>query len=176
MLNYDYGREVKYDILKESSIDISLIEDFSCGNEQIDIEIKNRIINGISEYVVDTESNKLIAYINYEASGLFLKHQKEQITKSALKINLFALDEEYQHLVYDEYDEDFKLSDKVFCDFLKRFRDISDNTLFFEYIILYSVPKAVSFYQRNGFKSFVEYMDKEKYRFLDGCTPMYIEI
>ena len=44
------------------------------------------------------------------------------------------------------------------------------------HIVLYSVPEAVTFYQRHGFGSFVELMEMPSNRFIEGCIPMYLNL
>ena len=43
-------------------------------------------------------------------------------------------------------------------------------------IILYSVPDAVKFYERSGFKPFENYMLQSNERYLEGCIPMYFDL
>lgn len=42
--------------------------------------------------------------------------------------------------------------------------------------IYYSVEDAIKFYTRLGFCDFAEFFEADKYRYIDGCKPMYIEI
>ena len=176
---YSYGNEVKYKITDLSSVDEKLIEDFSCGNDEIDKVIKNRnSIEGTVKLVVDEEKECLIAFISYQASGIRLCYCNDAITKPALQINYFAMDSRYQHLPYGNSEEDdkYNLSDDIFCRFLNIFGNISDEHLYFEYIILYSVPNAKNFYKRNSFEAFNIYMSPDRYNYLDGCSPMFMLI
>lgn len=178
---YSYGKQVKYSVIDLSSVDEKLIEDFSCGNNEIDRIIKNKNSpESTIKLVMDDKKKCLIGFIAYQASGIRLYYENTAITKPALQINYFAIDSRYQHLQYDNH-EDFQenkynLSDEIFCEFLKLFRKISEEFLYFEYIILYSVPNAKNFYIRNFFEEFNTYMSPDKYRYLDGCLPMYMSI
>lgn len=177
---YSYGKEVKYSIIDLSSVDEKLIGGFSCGNDEIDKVIKNKNSSECTiRLVVDDEKECVIGFIAYQASGIRLCYEDTTITKSALQINYFAMDSNYQHLPYDNnnsQDDKYNLSDEIFCEFLKLFREISEKFLYFEYIILYSVKNAKTFYIRNYFEEFNMYMNPDKYRYLDGCLPMYIPI
>ena len=178
---YSYGKEIKYSIKDLSSVDEKLIEGFSCGNNEIDKVIKSRnSLEYTVKLVIDDEKECLIGFIAYQASGIRLYYENTAVTKPALQINYFAMDSHYQHLPYDNseelQDDKYNLSDAIFCDFLKLFRNISDKHLYFEYIILYSVPNAKNFYIRNCFEEFNVYMSPDKYRYLDGCLPMYMSI
>ena len=177
---YSYGNEVKYKITDLSSVNEKLIEDFSCGIDDIDKVIKNKdAIDCTLKLVVDEEKEYLIGFIAYQASGIRSCYENAAVTKPALQINYFAIDSHYQHLKYDDSEDPedkYNLSDDIFCKFLDMFRDISDKYLYFEYIILYSVPSAKNFYVRNFFKEFNAYMSPDNYRYLDGCLPMYMPI
>lgn len=176
---YKYGKDIKYSIEDLFSIDDKLIENFSCGNTEIDKVLKDESsMEYTVKVVVDTERNCLIGFIAYQASGIRLHYKNTYITKSALQVNYFAIDTQYQHLPYDELDNEdkYNFSDEIFCQFLKLFREISDKYLYFEYIILYSVPNARNFYLRNCFEDFNIYMNPDNYRYLDGCMPMFATV
>ncbi|MBQ8134318.1 MAG: hypothetical protein IJ192_07945 [Clostridia bacterium] len=144
---YSYGEEIEYEIVERSSLTPKMIEDFSCGNEVIDYDLKENI-EETSKYVVDINNQNLIGFISYQASGVPMVYESNRITKPALLINLFAIDKKYQHLQFEEnQDYKFTFSDEIFCKFLAMFRDISDEYLYFEYIILYSVPLAQNYKQ-----------------------------
>ena len=179
---YSFGNEIKYDIVEQSSINKKIIEDFSCGNEDIDKAIKNPNSNYKYKYFIDTELCKIIGFVAYCTSGIQFHYGKDIVTKSALEIGYFALDEYYQHIPYDKKDsKNFKLSDFLFCEMLAMFRTLSDTTIPFEYIKLFSVKKAVKFYKRNYFEEFNEFEHKsyityDKHNYIDGCTPMFLTL
>ena len=43
-------------------------------------------------------------------------------------------------------------------------------------VILYAVPKAKNFYEKNGFTVFPPFMLQSESRFLEGCIPMYLDL
>ena len=81
--------------------------------------------------------------------------ENDSITYPAAEIKYFAIDKTYQH---KSYDDDFKFSDLMLCEVLKKLIEISEEAISFDYILLYSVPEAVNFYKRNGFCEFTEFM------------------
>lgn len=175
---YVFGENVKYSIKNGlSSVDYSLIEDFSCGNLEIDNAIKRKNLDTYTvKVIIDNNRNCMIGFIAYQASGITLSYENTVITKPALQVGYFAIDSKYQHLPYidEKTDDRYNLSDHIFNNFLKHFRKISEKILYLDYIILYSVPDAKSFYLRNCFEDFSCYMNSDKYPYLEGCSAMYM--
>ena len=68
------------------------------------------------------------------------------------------------------------LSDMLFSDIISYIYDFTDNQCGADKIILYSVPNAKNFYQRNGFCEFQEFMKPSTSWFTDGCIPMYMDL
>ena len=164
--------DIKYSFEKISSIDIELIEEFSCGSYELDKKLAEMKVNdeGTTVIFFDETNNQIIGYCTYSTSGLKKSYQNDSITYHAAEIKYFAIDENYQH---KSYDEDFNFSDLMLCEIMKRLLEISENVISFDYILLYSVPDAVSFYERNGFSKFDEFMEKDSYIYIDGCVPMF---
>ena len=52
--------------------------------------------------------------------------------------------------------------------------DIAQNVVGAQVAILYSVPSASTFYERNGFEPFHSSMTQDKDPFLEDCLPMYM--
>ena len=61
-------------------------------------------------------------------------------------------------------------------EFMYKCSEIAENIIAARYIILYSVEDAIKFYTHLGFCDFAEFFEADKYRYIDGCKPMYIEI
>lgn len=173
---YMYGDEIDYSIVEKSSITKEMIEDFSCGNTTIDNVLKNDTEYS-SLFAVDNKENKIISFIVYLASGIPMQYGSTHITRSAVLIDIFAVDIKYQHLPF-ELNQEYKynLSDEIFCKFLMQLRKISEEYLYFEFVTLYSVPNAKGFYKRNCFEEFNTYMIPDKYSYLDGCIPMFMSL
>lgn len=73
-------------------------------------------------------------------------------------------------------DEHYYISDEIFANVVKKISDIAATIVGANKIVLYAVPSALGFYERNGFSSFLEYMEPDHTAYLDGCIPMYLDI
>lgn len=168
----------EYEMLPLSSINDKLIEEFSCGNNELDnklFKMKNSNDKLTTIGLVECYKNTkhLVGYCTYTASGISCTNSYDKITFSAAEIKYFAIDEKYQHMYYDK---EYKFSDFLLDNIIKHFYDISDNIISFDYIILYSVPTAVSFYKRANFYEFAEFMKRDSYIYIEDCIPMYYKM
>lgn len=98
-------------------------------------------------------------------------YENDSITYPAAEIKYFAIDKTYQH---KSYDDDFKFSDLMLCEVLKKLIEISEEAISFDYILLYSVPEAVNFYKRNGFCEFTEFMKRILTTILTGVFRCFL--
>ena len=177
--------EIKYSINEISSVNDRLIEEFSCGNMVIDNCLKKaRVSAGATLVVIDEIAGHIVAFCTYTTSGLskmvsdYVNNKciKYRVTYPAAEIKYFAVDEKYQHMSYDNEDDNYKISDHFLCEIIRRLSVISDKIIYFEYVILYSVPDAVSFYKRNNFEEFTEYMEHDAHYHIENCTPMFLAL
>lgn len=172
------GKDIKYKICLRSPDDIPL-GDFTCGKEKIDKIIRNNALANCVTYLVKNQpGDKIIAYCSLSCSGIHQQIGNIIQVYSAIEIKCFAVLDKLHKLPYDNDDEHFYFSDKILCEMVNICRDISENQVGAGCIVLYSVPEALNFYQRNNFKSFDEYALKfrENIRFLDGCTPLFLDL
>ncbi len=174
-MGFEKVENSEYCFKEISSVNIELIEDFSCCSIELDKKLlqMKKHNEGITIVLIDNINNCIIGYCTYTTSGLKIGDQNYNITYPASEIKFFAIDEKYQHKEYDEY---FKISDLMLCEIIKRLFEISEDIIYFEYVLLYSVPNAVSFYERNGFRKFSEYMVSDSYMYIDGCIPMFLTL
>ena len=156
-MGFEEVKKFKYKFKRISSINIELIEEFSCGLEELDKKLIQMKENdeGTTFVFLDETNGQIIGYCTYCASGLKKAYENDSITYPAAEIKYFAIDKTYQH---KSYDDDFKFSDLMLCE------------------VLYSVPEAVNFYKRNGFCEFTEFMKKDSYNYIDGCIPMFFTL
>lgn len=171
---YTYGEEVNYTIEKNKSY----TDNFDCGNEEINNYLKNKAIEddiGLTYLVID-KFNTVVGYCTIACSGITHKYQNNIRTIPSIEIRYFAIDSKLQKLQYDKTDKHYYFSDYVMSEFMYKCSEIAGNIIAARYIILYSVENAVKFYTRLGFCDFVEFFEPNKYRYIDGCKPMYIEI
>ena len=174
-MGFEEVNKSKYKFKRISSVDIELIEEFSCGSDELDKKLKDMKKNdeGTTFVFLDETNGQIIGYCTYCASSLKKSYENDSVTYPAAEIKYFAIDKVYQH---KSYDEDFNFSDLMLCEILKKLIEISEETISFDYILLYSVPDAVSFYKRNGFLEFTEFMKKDSYTYIDGCIPMFFTL
>lgn len=165
-------RIINYSFERISAIDINLVADFSCGRDALDDKLKQMREDdeGTTYVLIDHDNNKIIGYCTYTTSGLRLSYEKDTITKPATEIKYFAISKDYQH---KSYKDDFNFSDYMICQIIKHLIEISEETISFQYILLYSVPEAVNFYKKNGFFLFKQFMSGDTYNYIDGCIPMF---
>lgn len=175
MVQYGKDIEVSLEMLEERQ---PLHMDFSCGNEQIDQYLHNRATEdntGVTYLYVDKKASRVIAFCTLTCSAIFTATVEEKYSSliPAIEINFFATDENYQHLPYDDT-EGGSLSDYILDDMIVRIQEIAEKQVGASAIVLYSVPEAITFYERHGFASFGDFMFGDEGYFVDGCEPMYM--
>lgn len=165
----------------------NLVKGFYCGNETLDMFIiedalyDDNTLTYLLTYVKD-DTELLFAYFSISASGVSQKDNTEtqQFNISAVEINNFALNKEYQHLYWNEKYKKLKikfyLSDILFNMVLEYIMTKVATVVGVSCITLYSVPEAESLYRRNNFCSFEDYMIPYNKRYLDGCIPLYLKL
>lgn len=67
---------------------------------------------------------------------------------------MFAIDERYQHLPYSAEKEDGTFSDYIFRFVISKIYEFTEEICGADKVILYAVPKAKNFYEKNGFTVF----------------------
>jgi hypothetical protein len=176
---YTYGNEIDYSIERLTEQNYYYVENFKCGNSEINNYLVNKALSdefGITYLIVDKKDSVAIGYCTMCCSGITHKYQNNIRTLPAIEIRYFAITHRLHKLLYDCSDDHYYFSDHIMANFMYKCSEISETILAAKYIILYSVKKAVNFYERLGFYDFTEYFEADTYRYLDGCKPMYIEI
>lgn len=176
---YQYGREINYSIIKLSPDNEKLLGDFTCGNKSIDHYIHHdclRDSNNICYLCINDDTRTIIGFATLSCSGIHYKVDNISQTLPAIQISYFAIGNEYQKLIYDEEDEHFYFSDKFFGEILIKCREITETHIGAQYLVLYSVPAARHFYERNFCTDYTEYMVRDNYPYLKDCIPMYYEL
>ena len=118
-MGFEEVKKFKYKFKRISSINIELIEEFSCGLEELDKKLIQMKENdeGTTFVFLDETNGQIIGYCTYCASGLKKAYENDSITYPAAEIKYFAIDKTYQH---KSYDDDFKFSDLMLCEVLKK--------------------------------------------------------
>lgn len=188
---YSYGEEISYDYQLIMPGDFSDLQAFSCGNKKLDYFIHNELIsNGkvndeesLPFKVIDTSTGKIIGVVSLAASGIIFQVDNYIQVLPSIKIDVFAIDKEYQKLHYnqeskgsDDPDEHFYFSDDVMGTFISHCRNIAEKQAVAHYIVLYADKDAKRFYERNMFEDFSKFMVKEKNMEIEANDPMYMKI
>lgn len=188
---YKYGEEISYsfDLLKVEDYDS--LQPFECTNERLDKHIKHDVIkdnsivdeDGLYFKFVDTNRNKIIAIVSLASSGIMYKVGNYTHVLPAIKIDVLAVDKEYQKLHYNEESKNdlepnnhYYFSDDIIGTIISHCREISEKYALADYVILYADKKAYRYYERNGFLDYSEYMIRENNQEVKKNIPMYLEL
>lgn len=180
-----YGNDYALSFHKVGQKDAELLSKFKCEYPAICHFIQEESIddnNCVSYIFVDDTDNVIIGFCSICCSGILVSDKDEKgepFTTSipSVKIEYFAVDEEYRGIKLSEDSDRYETLSKAFMIFIKNhIRIFALNTCGAAHICLYSVPMAINFYKRCGFEPFEEYMIRDGFPFLDGCTPMFCEI
>lgn len=184
---YDYGCNVKLRIEKMALSAKDLVDSFNCGNDNINelVQMDSFEPHTVTYLYIDDLRETLVAYASIACSGILVddadssndeqSFTSESSIMSAVEIEYFAIDQEYQSLQFEENGESkLTLSYYVFMDMLECIRDISENVVGARAIVLYAVPDAVHFYQKCGFNLLPAKFSGRTDDFVDGCVPMFI--
>lgn len=130
-MGFEEVKKFKYKFKRISSINIELIEEFSCGLEELDKKLIQMKENdeGTTFVFLNETNGQIIGYCTYCASGLKKAYENDSITYPAAEIKYFAIDKTYQH---KSYDDDFKFSDLMLCEVLKKLIEISEEAISFD--------------------------------------------
>lgn len=133
-----FGEDISYSFSLVVADDLNNLQLFSCGNSQLDYHIHNDIIkngqiideDGLYFKFVDDETDKIVAVTSVAASGII--YEVDLYTKlfPSFKIDVLAIDKEYQKLHYNEETklekEHFYFSDEILGDIICHCKHISE--------------------------------------------------
>ena len=143
-------------------------ENFDCGFEVFNVYLKHKFLDdkAVIHYIIDSESDDLIAYFSLVASCIFVSGSKNSNIIPAIELKMFAIDKNYRNL---------NLSSRFLEDITYVVKKYSLECVGAGALILYSVPaeKVVQIYEDNGFKKMPENFSMYKSQFNEGCVPMY---
>lgn len=186
-----YGEDISFDFDLLKVEDYENLQPFTCGNKQLDNHIHNDVIrngeivdeDGLYFVCKDQNTKKIIAVVSLAASGIVFELTNYMHVLPAVKIDVLAVDTEYQKMHYDivsessENPEDhYYFSDEVMGEIIRHCRDFSATKALANYIVLYADVKAHRYYERNGFIDFAEYMIKENNQEVNENIPMFYKL
>ena len=164
-----------------SKVDIESLQSFNSTNEAIDDYFKKEAKSDTTSksFVVLNKREDMPSIIGTYSlccSGYVYQFRDRIYINPAVEVKYFAINEYYQDAQHDD-DVDFGcLSSNIFSIVIGNIINFTDNYCGANKIILYAVPDAVKFYKRMGFKPFEDYMLKTNERYLEGCSPMYLDL
>lgn len=177
-----YGQDYSIDIIVLSKDNKHYVENFSCGNYAIDEYFKKESFTdntSVTYMFIDKDADQLIACVTVACSAIFTESDaQEQFSTllSAMEVKYLAVNEDYQHIPYKENTTRPSLSDYMFDYMIDYLWEMSHSQIGAAKIVLYSVPQAVNFYKRHGFKLFGETMYGDTGYYVEGCEPMYYDL
>ena len=175
-----FGKDIEFETIQFTKQVKDLAKDFNCGNEVLNEYLQKTACDdtqAVTFVIRDTKNNNIMCYYSISCSGFIVElAQKQYMIYPAVEIKMFAIDEKYQHIPISEDSDEGNLSDILFASVICRINEFTENQCGADKIILYSVEQAKTFYERNGFKCFEDYMLQSTSRFLDGCIPMYYSL
>ena len=174
---YKYGEEISYSFELVGVGDYDSLQLFECTNERLDRHIREDIIqnnvvmneDGLYFKFVDTYRDKIISIVSLASSGIIYKVDNYTHVLPAIKIDVLAVDKEYQKLHY-------YFSDEIIGVVISHCRKISEEYALADYVILYADKKAYRYYERNGFLDYSEFMIRENNQEVSKNIPMYLEL
>ncbi len=147
------------------------IENFNCGDTQM-----NELLKEINSHHCTTKllmyNDEIIAYIAYRCHSIKLLENDDDEVFPAIEIHGFAVSKKYQS---KKLSNKLTISHNFLIMMLKNFKDISNNIIKANYIVLHSVPKAVNFYKKVGFQR-TENHEVLNDSFNDDCIPMIMKL
>lgn len=156
-----------------------LMDDFSCGNEEIDNFFKKEAVHSCSQTThifVDADSDTVVAAVSLSCSALVILYDEGTACdcSPSVEITYFAVDSRYQKTPAPGDIGEGNISDIMMAQVFSLIYDFTDSTCAAENIILYSTPKAIHFYERNRFvRADTSQFWRKHSAYLDGCTFMY---
>lgn len=179
--NNRFGQDITLDCRRIRPSLMHTLRDFSCGNDTLDTFFKEKAADSEREVTylfIDTATNRTAAAVSLSCSALLIG-ENNFINESvpSVEITYFGVDREYQKMQYSEVREDGYFSDMIMDSVIQIISDFSVEHCGATYILLFSTPEAVHFYQRNRFvRAEAELIMQRNTRFLEGCIQMYLEL
>lgn len=190
-VKYLYGEEVKYDHDLLKLEDFKSLQAFSCENKKLDNYIHHELIrnnyidteDGLPFKVWNKDTGEIIAVFSLASSGILAEIGNYTHILPAIKIDIFAVDINYQKMHMDEYSKNDPdpnyhcyLSDDILSKVIQRCKNISEKEAIAQYIVLYADKNARRFYERNLFNDFSKFMKKENNMEIAKNDPMYLKL
>ena len=142
------------------------ISDFDSGHEVFDDYLRRQYDGSAIHYIVETETDRLIAYFSLVASALMTGDPASLNAASAIELKMFALDKRFQGT---------GIAPVLLEAVIDMISFYASEYVGAEFITLYSVPidHVARLYERNGFQRVEGALTAFKSDFTEGCIPMF---
>jgi len=142
------------------------VSGFESGHYVFDKYLCNSNDSAVIHYIMDANTDKIIAYFSLIASALLYGDPNDLNAISAVELKMFALDKNYQGL---------GLSPILLEAIIKTIEHYTNNFIGADAILLYSVPVpyVIGLYESNGFQQVEGSLTAFRSEFTEGCVPMY---
>lgn len=155
-----------------------LLGKFGCENESINSYFKKKALkddDATSFCFLTDDEETIIALSSLSCSAIIIESEKNLHLVPAVEVKMFAVNKEFQHKSMGmEIDETINWSTYCFDKLIGHINQFTEKHCGASRMVLYSVPRAVTFYERIGFKHFEGLMRPQDKTYLEECCPMYM--
>ena len=171
-------RRIEFEYIPLTQENKDLLNDFSCGNDELDKAFRQDCINdtsSVTNLVVDKENNKVICVYSLNCASIIGCNEGKHYPRSAVEIKYFAMNIDYQDIKSDDEDEGC-LSSAILYDINAKIFLFTENFCGAEFIFLYSTPEGEPFYRKCQFDDFPIEILRNNDPYLEGCIPLCLKI
>ena len=172
---------VSIDFLKLTPDTEDYLQNFQCGNPNIDRYFREEALNdeNSSTYIfVDQNTDTLLACVSLCCTGIiFLSPSNFSIvehTVPAYEIAYFATNQQFQGQLFNG--SGITISEKIMHIVINFINSECCSLVNASKIVLYSVPEAVHFYEKCSFYSIESYMLRSNDPVVQNCIPMAFDL
>ena len=185
MSNQKYGSDINISFRKATRQDSSLLNKFDCGNDSINQYIYNDSLKygkDVPYIFIDDDTGNVIAFCSIGCNGISVIKQDLEgflynTSLHAIEIDFYAVNIHYQNMPYEKTSGQHEtLSQALFSFMLDYVAKIAREYVGATHCCLYSVPEAVTFYQRCGFINFQSFMMRDQEPYTIDCVPMFMKL
>jgi len=167
------NQNYEFELLTADKLPKDIIGGFTCGNNELDKYAYLHDRQTCRTYCF-VDRLELVAIASVSCTALILDTGYGYMLYPAIEINAFAMRESYQKVYIP--DHQCMLSDLIFSQFLVHSKYVLANYCHADYITLYSIPEKVGFYERNGFKPFIQQFVAKSSIETQMCIPMFLNL
>lgn len=171
-------RCIEFDYTPLTQENKDLLNDFSCGNSELDKTFRYNCVNdtsSVTNLTIDKENGKVICVYSLNCASIIGCKEGKHYPRSAVEIKYFAMNIEYQDIKSDDEDEGC-LSSAILYDISAQIFRFTEDVCGADFIFLYSTPEGEPFYRKCQFDDFpIEFLRNDD-PYLEGCIPLFLKI